>query len=99
MFETSAIQALAATEHPGLRICALAAPQPVYSRSSSNATFADRGSNVLLSLVVGLFRYLHATCFHRLKKKNPSIEELDGRVVSAPGVRSRKLSTGLNGQS
>jgi hypothetical protein len=26
-------------------------------------------------------------------------EELDGRVVSALGVRSRKLSTGLNGQS
>jgi hypothetical protein len=27
------------------------------------------------------------------------IEELDGRAVSAVGVRSRKLSTGLNGQS
>jgi hypothetical protein len=27
------------------------------------------------------------------------IEELDGRAVSALGVRSRKLSTGLNGQS
>jgi hypothetical protein len=26
-------------------------------------------------------------------------EELDGRAVSALGVRSRKLSTGLNGQS
>jgi hypothetical protein len=26
-------------------------------------------------------------------------KELDGRVVSALGVRSRKLSTGLNGQS
>jgi hypothetical protein len=26
-------------------------------------------------------------------------EELDGRPVSALGVRSRKLSTGLNGQS
>jgi hypothetical protein len=25
-------------------------------------------------------------------------EELDGRAVSALGVRSRKLSTGLNGQ-
>jgi hypothetical protein len=28
-----------------------------------------------------------------------SCEELDGRVVSALGVRSRKLSNGLNGQS
>jgi hypothetical protein len=27
------------------------------------------------------------------------VEELDGRAVSALGVRSRKLSTGLNGQS
>jgi hypothetical protein len=26
-------------------------------------------------------------------------EELDGQAVSALGVRSRKLSTGLNGQS
>jgi hypothetical protein len=26
-------------------------------------------------------------------------EELDGRAVSALGVQSRKLSTGLNGQS
>jgi hypothetical protein len=27
------------------------------------------------------------------------LEELDGRAVSTLGVRSRKLSTGLNGQS
>jgi hypothetical protein len=27
------------------------------------------------------------------------LEELDGRAVSALGVRSRKLSTGFNGQS
>jgi hypothetical protein len=27
------------------------------------------------------------------------LEKLDGRAVSALGVRSRKLSTGLNGQS
>jgi hypothetical protein len=28
-----------------------------------------------------------------------TFEELDSRAVSALGVRSRKLSTGLNGQS
>jgi hypothetical protein len=30
---------------------------------------------------------------------NTILSEVDGRVVSALGVRSRKLSTGLNGQS
>jgi hypothetical protein len=29
----------------------------------------------------------------------PDTEELDDRAVSALGVRSRKLSTGFNGQS
>jgi hypothetical protein len=37
--------------------------------------------------------------FFNYEWKFSLLEELDGRVVSALGVRSRKLSTGLNGQS
>jgi hypothetical protein len=33
------------------------------------------------------------------RKELKELEELDGQAVSALGVRSRKLSTGLNGQS
>jgi hypothetical protein len=34
-----------------------------------------------------------------IKPKLDGLEELDGLAVSALGVRSRKLSTGINGQS
>jgi hypothetical protein len=36
--------------------------------------------------------------FKKIKNQNGG-EELDGRAVIALGVRSRKLSTDLNGQS
>jgi hypothetical protein len=49
-------------------------------------------------LYIYAFTYIH-TYHSRFIPASQIFEELDGRAVSALGVRSRKLSTGLNGQS
>jgi hypothetical protein len=56
--------------------------------------------NTLLAcdIFVFIFCYLYITT-NDLMTNDYYKEELDGRMVSALGVRSRKLSTGLNGQS
>jgi hypothetical protein len=51
---------------------------------------------------VFLFHFHSSTMLYKTIKITiylTPLEELDGRAVSALGVRSRKLSTGLNGQS
>jgi hypothetical protein len=51
--------------------------------------------NIYYSLTAHYLLYIYCIMSTELRL---FIEELDGRVVSAFGVRSRKLSTGLNGQ-